>query len=184
CSSDLGRQPGLAAPYLFLLGSNAEYKNRGYGMKVFRELKASGELPDLRLVVAGQPIPEAVRTLAGEAASEVDEIVDPSNAEVAELHRHAAGLFWPSTHEGFGLPILEALAYGAPVFTLDRRPMTEVAGPAGFTFHDSDPAAAARDIIRAWPERSSRMIQAPDQVSRFSTEAMVEGYRSLYRRLA
>ncbi len=64
--------------------------------------------------------------------------------ELAELYRGAAALVLPSRFEGFGLPVLEAMACGTPVVAADEPALREVAGDAAVYAEDGDFAAAAR----------------------------------------
>ena len=61
----------------------------------------------------------------------------------------AAGLFvYPSLYEGFGLPILEAMASGVPVITSNRASLPEVAGDAAITIEPHDVDALADNMLR------------------------------------
>lgn len=64
-----------------------------------------------------------------------------ADAELAAVYRGARGLVFPSLAEGFGLPVLEAMALGCPVLIADRSPMREIAGEAGFRFDPDYPAS-------------------------------------------
>ena len=68
--------------------------------------------------------------------------------ELWDLLISARGLLIPSLHEGFGLPILEAMAAGRPVLTSDRGAMREVAGSAALLVDPEDPRAIAAGMAR------------------------------------
>lgn len=61
------------------------------------------------------------------------------DAELARLYRGATVFVYPSFYEGFGLPVLEAMASGIPVVTSDRASLPEVAGDAALTVRPEDP---------------------------------------------
>jgi glycosyltransferase involved in cell wall biosynthesis len=65
---------------------------------------------------------------------------------LATLYHHAECMALPSVYEGFGLPVLEALAHGTPVLVGDNSSLPEVAGPAGYRVDARDPAAIARGL--------------------------------------
>ena len=65
-----------------------------------------------------------------------------SKQELAELYRGAAALLLPSRYEGFGLPVLEAMASGTPVVLSADAAMREVAGDAAVYVEDGDAAGA------------------------------------------
>src|SRR6266542_838654 len=68
--------------------------------------------------------------------------------EVARLYRHATAVVYPSLLEGFGLPVVEAMAAGAPVITSDRSSMPEVSGEAAILVDPEDEAAIASAMLR------------------------------------
>jgi glycosyltransferase involved in cell wall biosynthesis len=72
-----------------------------------------------------------------------------SEEELATLYAHAHGLVMPSLYEGFGLPVLEAMACGTPVVSSNASSLPEVAGDAGLLVdpHDVDGLAAAIDRL-------------------------------------
>lgn len=80
---------------------------------------------------------------------EVRDYCDPN--QLWDLYRSAHGLLFPSLHEGFGFPILEAMAAGLPVLTADRGAMAEVAGEAALLVDPADPVDMAGGMARmAW----------------------------------
>ncbi len=70
-----------------------------------------------------------------------------SDAAVADLYRHASCFVFPSLAEGFGLPVLEAMAAGVPVIHSDHPVLMETAGGAGAAFRRGDGAALAEALI-------------------------------------
>lgn len=101
------------------------------------------EDPAARLVVVGRDDFEAPATLDRIARDpRVIHLVDVPDAELATLYRSAAALVFPSLGEGWGIPVLEALAAGTPVIASDRTAVPEAGGPACTYF---DPAA--RDAV-------------------------------------
>lgn len=75
---------------------------------------------------------------------------------LAGLYARARLFILPSHDEGFGLPVLEAMACGAPVIVSDGGALTEVAGGAGMTFCLSDPAALGRAMAECLSSASIR----------------------------
>jgi glycosyltransferase involved in cell wall biosynthesis len=100
---------------------------------------------DLTLVVAG---PEKERKVAEElrrGGADVRGWV--SQDELVELYRGAAALLLPSRHEGFGIPVIEAMASGTPVVLSDDPALREVAGTAGTYARGGDYAGALREAL-------------------------------------
>ncbi len=106
---------------------------------------AAARAVELPLVVAG---PEKDAALAGRlraGGAELRGYVEKS--DLAELYRGAAALVLPSRFEGFGLPVLEAMASGTPVVAADEPALREVGGDAVVYAEHGDFAAAARQAI-------------------------------------
>ncbi len=85
-----------------------------------------------------------------------------SDEELARLYGGARALVYPSLYEGFGLPILEAMACGCPVICSDRSSMPEVAGNAAIQISPNDPVAIADAISRVVDDDTlrQRLIKA------------------------
>jgi glycosyltransferase involved in cell wall biosynthesis len=77
----------------------------------------------------------------------------PSDAELARLYRGAAVVAYPSRFEGFGIPIVEALASGVPVVASTHESLDEAAGDAALRAAPDDPAAWAERLVEAVERR-------------------------------
>ena len=107
---------------------------------------AAAQRAGLPLVVAGpEKEPALARELRARGA-DVRGFVD--RAELARLYRRAAALLLPSRYEGFGIPVLEAMASGTPVVLSDDPALREVAGDAG-VYGTVEDALRDRDRYRA-----------------------------------
>jgi glycosyltransferase involved in cell wall biosynthesis len=118
---------------------------------------------DLRLVMVGpdKGLGGAVRERSEKLglASRVDLRGHIPKDELAALYRGARCLVYPSRYEGFGLPIVEAMASGTPVVTAAAGATTEVAGDAAVIVESGDACALAGGIERALADRD-RLIAA------------------------
>jgi glycosyltransferase involved in cell wall biosynthesis len=103
---------------------------------------AAADAVGLPLVVAGPERDAALAQQLRERGADVRGFVDVPT--LAELYRRATALVLPSRYEGFGVPVVEAMASGAPVVLSDDPALREVAGEAGLY---GDPAEAVRRVL-------------------------------------
>jgi glycosyltransferase involved in cell wall biosynthesis len=111
------------------------------------------ESPDLKLVIAGDPGPQAPKSMPG--AQMVGRVTE---SELADLYTAAGCFVFPSRYEGFGLPCLEAMACGCPVAAFRNSSVLEVVDGAGQLVEDGDAAALghAAGAMAAAPDRWRR----------------------------
>ena len=112
--------------------------------------------PDLSVVLTGRPGPETA-ALASQASSlgVADRVHDRGRVDEAELdalYRAATALVFPSAYEGFGIPVLEAMARGCPVIAADTTAIPEVVGDAGLLVPVGQPDAVAAAVARVIDE--------------------------------
>jgi glycosyltransferase involved in cell wall biosynthesis len=114
-----------------------------------------------------------------------ENFVGIDHAAVRELYANADIISFPSTYEGFGMPILEGQAVGRPILTSDLEPMRSVAGTGGAMFVDPRSVQAIREGFAALMADSalrSRLVAAgKENCSRFTLEAITASYLALYR---
>jgi glycosyltransferase involved in cell wall biosynthesis len=127
---------------------------------------------DLELALVGRPALGGEQIVRGANAHWLGRVDDD---ELADLYRAAAVVCVPSLYEGFGLPILEAMACGAPVVASNRGAMPEVAGD-GAICTDPTPNALALGIQAALgaTERERLRLAGVRQAAEFSETAMGE----------
>jgi glycosyltransferase involved in cell wall biosynthesis len=123
---------GVEAPYVLSVGSREPGKNRGRLIRAMRELRDEGV--DRRLLIAGQPAwnYEGEERLVDELGMR-DRVVFAGyvpDDDLPALYSACDAFAFPSLFEGFGVPVLEAMACGAPVVTSDVSATAEVAGSA------------------------------------------------------
>jgi glycosyltransferase involved in cell wall biosynthesis len=107
-----------------------------------------------------------------------------SDAELARQYRGALCVAYPSLYEGFGIPVLEAMACGAPVVTSRGTAMEEVADGAAVLVDPNDPAALAEGIERAVAERAELVARGLERARAFRWDAIAEATVSVYREAA
>lgn len=146
--------------------------------------------PDWRLVLAGGAGYGAESILARIAASSGSNRIAVtgyvSEAALEELYQKAAILAFPSLDEGFGIPILDAMARGVPVVTSRRSATQEVAGDAALLVDPTDVsqlAAALRQIADDDALRGRLVEQGLDRVKKFDWDTAVRKTRAVYKEL-
>jgi glycosyltransferase involved in cell wall biosynthesis len=177
------RPPGLQVErFHFHLSRMAPLKN------VDALLGMMALLPQQHLVLAG-PASGDSRHVEAEilrrGLHNVSLLPDIDDDEKAWLYAHCEAFFFPSLSEGFGLPPLEAMYFGKPVFLSDRTSLPEVGGSAAAYWPDFTPAAMAAVLQAELPR-----LQAPAQVqavrahaAQFRWDAAAERYIQLYLRI-
>jgi glycosyltransferase involved in cell wall biosynthesis len=130
-------------------------------------IEAVAGLPDVALVLAGQPgwgglDPVALAAEHGLPPARLRVLGRVGDAELAAVLRGAGVLAAPSLAEGFGLPLLEAMAAGVPVVHSDAPALVEVAGGAGVCVPRGDTAALAIALGRVLgsPARAAELAAA------------------------
>jgi glycosyltransferase involved in cell wall biosynthesis len=104
--------------------------------------------------------------------------------ELARLYRGALCVAYTSLYEGFGIPVLEALACGAPVVTSASTAMAEVADGAAVLVDPHDAAAIADGIREAIARRDELAVLGPERARAFTWDAAAEATADVYRELA
>lgn len=177
----------VQAPYLLFVGTLEPRKGLDVLLVAFGKLAASD--PDLELWVVGQTgwdmdvVEEQLRTHPFAARIHqlgfVDEVVLPA------LYRHARVAIYPSRGEGFGLPVLEAMACGATVVTSRDTVMAEVAGDGAVLTRagDADELASAVATLLTEPDatRVSRTERAVRAAALYSWERTMSAHLEAYQ---
>ena len=146
--------------------------------------------PHVRLVRAGGRLPDGLvsefeRRCGAGALLELGRITDN---DLAALYGTAVATLVPSRYEGFGLPVLEAMAEGCPVVCSNATSLPEVGGKAAF-YHDvDDPIGAATQILSildSAPQCLSLMRnQGRERAASFSWDLHFERLMAIYRDLS
>jgi glycosyltransferase involved in cell wall biosynthesis len=128
------------------VGSNGFYKNRKGVLRIISRVR---ERADVRVVMAGERPDEETTNEAVRLGlhDQLEVHADPTDADLARLYRRAALLLMPSLYEGFGWPVLEAMALGCPVVCSTAGSLPEVIGDTGLSAPVEDEAALAGHVL-------------------------------------
>ncbi|MEZ5399655.1 MAG: glycosyltransferase family 1 protein [Bryobacteraceae bacterium] len=141
---------GVDAPYVLMVGDLQPRKNQTGLIRAFEHLLREHPGLPQHLILAGKDswCADRIRSAAAESpASERIHLTGPvSDAELLALYNGCDAFVFPSHYEGFGMPILEAMACGRAVACSNTTAMLEVADSAGLTFNPDSTAEMVRAI--------------------------------------
>lgn len=181
---------GLPARYLLFLGTLEPRKNLLMLVEAYARLRASAPVAP-PLILAGakgwyyDSLYERVRELGLERDVTFAGYV--SREEQALWYAGAALFLYPSLYEGFGLPVAEALACGAPTITSNVSSLPEVAGTVAMQVAPTDAEALAHAMRVALSDpglRTRMLVEGPAWTRQFSMERLAREYAQVYREAA
>jgi len=183
---------GLPARFLLFVGLLEPKKNLGGLLQAVACLRRSARWPsDLGLVVAGDRgwamgnLPQQVSALGLEGVLHFLGYVPDHDLPL--LYGSAEAFVFPSLYEGFGLPVLEAMASGTPVVASTRGSLPEIAGDAAILVEPVEPEALADAIHRLVSDpalREEYRGRGLDRARAFSWQRTAEATLEVYRQAA
>jgi glycosyltransferase involved in cell wall biosynthesis len=153
-----GEAEGAVRPYLLMVGTLEPRKNHATAMRALARLKAQGFSHRL-LIVGGEGwLFAPIQALVGELglAGDVTFAGYVPFADLVGLYSGADAVLVPSLYEGFGFPVLEAMACGAPVVCSTASSLPEVAAEAALLVPPTDDEALAAAIVQLLTDTASR----------------------------
>ena len=172
-------------PYLLCVSNRRPHKNESRLIQAYRASRAH---IDLDLILTGSANSEVATQIEHAGLSkQVSFTGKISDESMAALYRGATAMVFPSLYEGFGLPIVEAMASGTPVLSSTTTSMPEVAGNAAMLVNPLDVAAIAAGIDALCDSTATRdLLRAKGavQAKLFSWEAVGQRARDAIDRIA
>ena len=146
------------------------HKNIERLVRVFARFHAAR--PEYRLVLAGMKGFQTKRILEAIAETGLRDAVEVTGwiprEQLLNLYRRAAAFIYPSTFEGFGMPVLEAMAAGIPTACSDIDPLRGIVGEAALLFNPSDDADMLAALHRVVDDRDGLSRKGPLRASEFT----------------
>jgi glycosyltransferase involved in cell wall biosynthesis len=176
--------------YILFVGTRQPRKNLARLLRAYARARSEKSMPRLALVGGfGHRASDLIATAHRLGiADRVDVLGYVDTADLPSIYRRARALAFVSLHEGFGLPMLEAMASGTPVLAGTNSAMPEVAGDAALLVDADDEAAIAAGLIQISIDGALRArLRASGRVRarQFTWDATARGVRgSIERALA
>jgi glycosyltransferase involved in cell wall biosynthesis len=186
---------GVEGCFILHLGTIEPRKNVDSLLRAYESVCTDSSTPPPSLVLAGSAWPgewERLEPLSRQitdrlSAARVLRLGEVPDALVAPLCRAASAVVYPSFEEGFGLPLLEALACGTPVVTSEGSVMEDIAGTAVIAVDPNDVSSIARGIhiaLGEQPEQRTERTRHGQSVSaEYRWARCAEDHAKVYRSL-
>ena len=179
---DDGFQTPIRQPFFLYVGPRLHYKNFDGFLKAYSKWPGRKEMV---LLVVGRAwsADEKKRLVKLGILDRVHLLTDVDDETLCRLYNHAAAFVYPSLYEGFGIPILEAMACGCPVIA-SRIPSTiEVAGkcPIYFEPTEVDDLLTAFDVALSEGRNSDRVQAGLERVKQYSWDRTARQILEVYR---
>lgn len=160
-------------PYIFAIGTNEPRKNFPQLIDAFKILLETRNPKLETLVIAGRGTEKLSR-------SRVIGLGFVTQEELAALYHQAACAVYPSLHEGFGLPILEAQYHQTPIVTSNAGSLPEVGGKGVVLVDPHDPASIAKGIKIALKNSKELVNFGNQNLKRYSWEKSAKKLMNVY----
>jgi glycosyltransferase involved in cell wall biosynthesis len=154
---------GISKPYFLLIGPGIGYKNGTLFFQAFAQLESR---QGFEIVCTGSDLLLDTKFRDYTSGCAVHIVLQLSDEELIAAYSGAVALVYPSKYEGFGLPVLEAIACGCPVITCANASIPEVAGKAALYVNDTDVSGLANALCEVQkPDVRKALIAAGSQTS-------------------
>ena len=180
---------GEDVPFLLYVGKPTKRRNLPNLLLAFAQLRRERQLPH-KLLLIGTALPgtsfeTTIRDLGlGDA---IVTVPHAAHAEIAMAYNACSVMLYPSWYEGFGMPVLEAMACGAPVIALDNTAIPEFAGGVAMLLPDAAVPTLARgieDLLADDTRRAQMRVDGPVRASRYDWRIVTREYLDLLIPLA
>ena len=177
---------GLPPRYILFVSTVEPRKNLGTLLDAFERLKRSGAYDGALVVVGriGWKSEAIAKRLRGRDIHHLDYLDAP---RLAEVYRRAEVFVFPSIYEGFGFPLLEAMAHGVPTIAARSSSLPEIGGDATLYFEPTDADALTEHLRRVTSDAALRddlIARGREQVQQFDWSRTAEQTLAVFKRVA
>jgi glycosyltransferase involved in cell wall biosynthesis len=177
----------LPAVYNLYTGSVISRKNLLCIIEAMIRMKPSERVP-LVIIGHGKDYKKTVQHRAeeGNISESLIWMGSPRFEDFPAIYRGAQMMIYPSFHEGFGLPVIEAMHTGIPVITSDRSSLAEAGGDAAMLINPSDPESLlhAMSILQSDPKmREDKIRKGFEHIRKFEPSLLIKSWHQLYQQL-
>jgi len=180
---------GIRPPYFLFVGTLEPRKNVVGIVRAFSKIYR--DLPHVLVLAGGAGWGEGAIDAAIDAANLDDRVIRtgyvPKRSDIEALYVAADAFVFPSLYEGFGLPILEAMACGCPVVTSNNSSLPEVGGAVAIyanPFDIDSIAEGMRDVVSSRERKYELADAGREQVKKFSWDRSAKELLQLYDKVA
>jgi glycosyltransferase involved in cell wall biosynthesis len=180
---------GADVPFMMYVGKPTKRRNLPALLKAFGLLKKANEIPHKLLLVGtdlpGSPIQPAIAKL--DLADEVFTVGFADHQDIAVAYNASELLVYPSSYEGFGMPVLEAMACGTPVIALNNTAFPEFAGGIAHLLENAEVTTLKEGIVTVLsdPQRRAQMsMEGPKRAAAYDWRRVTQRYIALLCRLS
>lgn len=149
---------GADIPFLLYVGKPTRRRNLPNLLRAYQRLRRDRRIPE-KLVLIGTALPGTSFERLVRELDLVDDVVTVPHLphdEIAQAYNAARLVLYPSSYEGFGMPVLEAMACGAPVIALNNTAFPEFAGGVARLLEDAEVDTLARGILEVLQDEALR----------------------------
>jgi glycosyltransferase involved in cell wall biosynthesis len=177
---------GLPPRYLLFVSTIEPRKDLGTLIDAYEHLRDSGAYDGALVVVGkvGWKSESLVRRLRGRGIIHLDNL---RASHLATVYKTAEAFVFPSIYEGFGFPLLEAMAHGVPAVAAKSSSLPEIGGDAALYFPPRDVHSLATQLVRITHDtalRAELIARGREQVSKFRWDAAAEQTLNVLRHVA
>lgn len=180
---------GEDVPFILYVGKPTKRRNLPNLLEAFARLRRERRLPH-KLLLIGTALPgtsfaDRISSLGIDDA--VVTVPHAPHTEIALAYNACSTMIYPSSYEGFGMPVLEAMACGAPVIALNNTAIPEFAGGVASLLPDASIATLARgidDLLGDEPRRRQMRTDGPARAARYDWRIVTQQYLDLLTPLA